>query len=236
MFLSIIGLFEFYRVSRVRGVRPINIAAYLLTIFYYVLLNTKYDMNKFIPIALLFFLILMCIPVIYIKFNYFDIAITTFGFLYISLLFSTIPLVNAKQHGNYLVWFIFISSWLCDTAAYYTGRLFGKRKLCPSVSPKKTVEGSVGGVLGSVLGCVIYGFILNHFALDIPMYHYLAIGLISGIICQFGDLTASSIKRNSNVKDYSTLIPGHGGILDRFDSILFAGVVVYYYITFIIGI
>jgi phosphatidate cytidylyltransferase len=236
MLLSIMGLFEFYRVSRVRGVKPLNIAAYLLTIFYYYILNTKYDMNMFIPIALLLFLILLCLPVINVKFNYFDIAITIFGFLYISILFSTIPLVNAKEYGTYLVWFIFISSWICDTAAYYTGRLFGRRKLCPKVSPKKTVEGSVGGILGSVLGCVIYGFILNHFVLNIPMYHYFAIGLLAGVLCQFGDLTASSIKRNSEVKDFSNLIPGHGGILDRFDSILFAGVVVYYYITFIIGI
>jgi len=236
MLLSILGLFEFYKVSRVRGVKPLNIAAYLLTIFYYVIINTKYDINKFIPIALLVLLILMCIPVIDVKFTYFDVAITVLGFLYVPVLFSAIPLVNGKEYGKYLVWLIFISSWLCDTAAYYTGRFFGKRKLCPKVSPKKTVEGSLGGVLGSVLGCAVYGFILNHFVLDIPMYHYLAIGLISGILCQFGDLTASSIKRNSNVKDYSNLIPGHGGILDRFDSILFSGAVVYYYLTYIIGL
>lgn len=236
MLLSIMGLFEFYKVSRVKGVKPFNMAAYLLTIFYYVIINTNYNMNKFIPIALLVLLMLMCIPVLNVKFNYFDIAITVLGFLYVPVLFSSIPLVNGKEYGNYLVWFIFISSWLCDTAAYYTGKFFGKRKLCPQVSPKKTVEGSLGGILGSVLGCTIYGFILNYFALNIPMYHYFAIGLISGILCQFGDLTASSIKRNSDVKDYSNLIPGHGGILDRFDSILFSGAVVYYYITYIIGL
>jgi phosphatidate cytidylyltransferase len=142
---------------------------------------------------------------------------------------------NRIKH-RYFVWFIFISSWLCDTAAYYSGRFFGKRKLCPKVSPKKTVEGSLGGVLGSIAGCAVYGFILNHYTLNIPMYHYLLIGLISGILCQFGDLTASSIKRYSDVKDYSNLIPGHGGILDRFDSILFSGAVVYYYITYIMGL
>lgn len=236
MLLSIMGLFEFYKVSKVKGVKPINIAAYLMTIYYYVILNTKYDINKFIPIALLILLILMCLPVINIKFTYFDIAVTLLGFFYIPVLFSTIPLVNGKEYGKYLVWLIFISSWLCDTAAYYTGRFFGKRKLCPDISPKKTVEGAIGGVIGSVLGCLIYGFAINHFALNIPMYHYLIIGLISGILSQFGDLTASSIKRYSNVKDYSNIIPGHGGILDRFDSILFSGAVVYYYITFIIGL
>lgn len=210
--------------------------AYLLCIFYYIIINTDYKLYSFIPIFLLVFLILMCLPVINTKYTYFDIAITLLGFLYIPLLFSTIPLVNGKEYGQYLVWLIFISSWLCDTAAYYTGKKFGKTKLCPLVSPKKTLEGSIGGILGSVLGCTIYGFLLNYFVLDIPLYHFLLIGLICGVMCQFGDLIASSIKRLSDVKDYSNIIPGHGGILDRFDSILYSGAVVFYYVTFIMGL
>ena len=145
-------------------------------------------------------------------------------------------MVNQKTSGNYLVWFIFITSWLCDTAAYYVGKYLGKHKLCPKVSPKKTIEGSLGGLMGSIISCSVYAYIISRFGVKITVYDGLFIGIISGVLCQFGDLAASSVKRHCGVKDYSNLIPGHGGILDRFDSILFASVVVYYYVTFIMGI
>ena len=131
------------------------------------------------------------------------------------------------EYGKYLVWLVFIASWLCDTTAYYVGRMFGKTKLCPEVSPKKTVEGSIGGLLGSAISCGVFGFIIASYGVNISLIHYVIIGLICGVFCQFGDLVASSIKRYAGVKDYSNLIPGHGGILDRFDSILFSSVVVF---------
>jgi phosphatidate cytidylyltransferase len=145
-------------------------------------------------------------------------------------------LINQKNYGNYLIWLVFISSWLCDTTAYYVGRYFGKNKLCPEVSPKKTIEGSIGGLLGSAVACTIFGVIASTNNVHIALYHYTFIGLLCGVFCQFGDLVASSIKRFVKVKDYSNLIPGHGGVLDRFDSILFASVVVYYYISLVLGL
>ena len=114
--------------------------------------------------------------------------------------------------------------------AYFTGMLLGKHKLCPKISPKKTIEGSIGGILGSVILCAAFS------AIFVPqlLVHSIIIGVLGGIISQFGDLTASIFKRKMGIKDYGNLIPGHGGILDRFDSVLFTAPMVYYYILLVL--
>lgn len=236
MILSLLGMHEFYKVIKEKNVNAISSAGYLLCIIYYMTLSKDVNCNLIFFILIITVFAVMCIPVLDIEYNFIDISTTILGFLYVAVFFSFIVLVNTKTNGNYLVWLIFISSWICDTAAYYAGRAFGKKKLCPKVSPKKTVEGSIGGMLGSAIACGIYGFIICSKGISIPIYHFFIIGTICGVFCQFGDLAASSIKRYVGVKDYSNLIPGHGGILDRFDSILFSSVVVYYYLTFIVGI
>ncbi|NFM78273.1 phosphatidate cytidylyltransferase [Clostridium botulinum] len=232
--LSLGGMYEFYKVVKNKDIHPIKIIGYLLCLIYYIpLLNSINYKNIFYIITLAVF-ILLAIPVINLKYNFIDVAITLLGFLYVPIFFSFIVLVNNKTYGNYLVWLIFISAWLCDTTAYYVGKYLGKNKLCPKVSPKKTIEGSIGGIIGASLACTIFGMVIFRLGVSIGIIHYILIGLICGIVCQFGDLVASSIKRYVGVKDYSNLIPGHGGILDRFDSILFSSVAVYYYLTFIL--
>jgi phosphatidate cytidylyltransferase len=236
MILSLLAMHEFYEVIKQKGINTIGIIGYLLCIVYYITLGI--NMN---PKLIFFFLVItvffmLCIQVIDTEYNFIDISTTVFGFLYVAIFFSFIVMVNNKVHGNYLVWLIFISSWSCDTIAYYTGRAFGKTKLCPKVSPKKTMEGSIGGIIGSAVACGIFGLFIISKGVIASKYNFFVVGIICGIFCQFGDLTASSIKRYVGVKDYSNLIPGHGGILDRFDSILFSSVAVYYYITFIMGI
>lgn len=234
--LSLLGMYEFYKVVKEKDIYAFGIIGYILCCIYYYNLETVFD-NSFILyilIAAVFFC--LCIPIINPNNTFIDAAITILGFVYVAVFFSFIVLVNVKENGKFLIWLIFISSWLCDTCAYYCGRFFGKNKLCPKVSPKKTVEGSIGGLIGSMVGCGVFGVFAKKYGVDIDIYHYLAIGLLCGIFGQFGDLAASSIKRYVGVKDYSNLIPGHGGILDRFDSILFSSVVVYYYLTFVIGI
>ncbi|MGV8980292.1 phosphatidate cytidylyltransferase [Clostridium sp.] len=239
MVLSLFGMYEFYKVSRKKHYKPIGIIGYALCIVYYLNMGNDFgaSFNIYILIAAIF--LLLCIPVLYTNYNFVDVALTIFGFLYVAVFFSFIVFINNKQYGGYLVWIVFICSWVCDTAAYYSGRFFGKggkHKLCPKVSPNKTIEGSIGGLLGSVIGSTIYGYIISRYGVPIQLYHFVIIGVICGIFGQFGDLIASSIKRYVGAKDYSSLIPGHGGILDRFDSILFVSVVAFYYITFILGI
>jgi len=239
MVLSLFGMYEFYKVSRKKHYKPIGLVGYVLCIVYYLNMTSDFSQSFNIYILIAGIFLLLCIPVLYTSYNFVDIALTIFGFLYVAVFFSFIVFINNKPYGEYLVWIIFICSWVCDTAAYYSGRYFGKggkHKLCPKVSPNKTVEGSIGGLLGSVIGCTIYGYAISRYGVPIELYHYPIIGIICGVFGQFGDLIASSIKRFVGAKDYSSLIPGHGGILDRFDSILFVSVVAFYYITFIIGI
>lgn len=231
--LSIAGLYEFYKAVKEKKINPISIIGYLLLAVFYLLGN---NFEYIMYILVLFTVILLIIPVVNLKYTFIDVAITLIGFLYVGILFSFIPLVNNKPSGEFLVWLIFIGSWVCDTAAYYSGKYLGKRKLCPQVSPKKTIEGSIGGLLGSTLGCGVFGIIVSSYVSEVQVIHFFLIGTLCGIMGQFGDLVASSIKRYVGIKDYSNLIPGHGGILDRFDSILFNAVVVFYYLTFIVGI
>ncbi|WP_123054055.1 phosphatidate cytidylyltransferase [Clostridium sp. JN-1] len=235
MILSLMGMYELYKVMREKDVNhPIGILGYALCIVYYVTLSKSVNTQLMFFTIIMAVFILLCIPVLNLKYNFIDVSLTIFAFLYSAVFFSFIVLVSNKDYGNYFVWIIFIVSWGCDTAAYYIGKNFGKNKLCPKVSPKKTIEGSIGGIVGSTIGCLLFGMFINSKAIIIPLYHYIILGIICGIFSQFGDLTASSIKRHAGVKDYSNLIPGHGGILDRFDSILFSSVIVYYYLTFII--
>ena len=128
------------------------------------------------------------------------------------------------------LWLIFACSWGCDTSAYCVGMTLGKHKLAPVLSPKKSVEGAIGGVLGAVLIGVLYALAINKFTTStgINVWYYAAISAVGAIISQVGDLAASGIKRNHDIKDYGRLIPGHGGILDRFDSVIFTAPIIYY--------
>lgn len=231
--LSLLGMYEFYNALKQKDFHPIPIIGYILVLFYYF---TKTNFSTLTYIFVFATFILLMIPVINLKYTFIDVSLTLLGFLYVGVFFSFIYLVNKKMGGEYLVWLIFIGSWITDTAAYYSGKFFGKHKLCPKVSPKKTIEGSIGGILGATIFCGIFGFIVSKSENLFPLYNYFIIGALCGVFSQFGDLIASSIKRYVGIKDYSNLIPGHGGILDRFDSILFSGLVVFYYLTFIIGI
>ena len=153
-----------------------------------------------------------------------------FGVVYVSVMLSCIYELRLIEDGVFLVWLIFISSWGCDTCAYCIGMLFGKHKMSPKLSPKKSVEGAVGGVAGAVLIGVLYGLAVGS-RIKAEEGHLLPFAIICGagaLISMIGDLAASAVKRNHEIKDYGNLIPGHGGILDRFDSVIFIAPVIYY--------
>lgn len=133
-------------------------------------------------------------------------------------------------HGIFLILFILFSACMTDTFAYFAGSFLGKHKLCPKISPKKTVEGAIGGVIGCVIANVILYAVYNNFIFENPVNNYLPIviaSVITSIVGMCGDLTASLIKRNYGIKDFGNLIPGHGGIMDRFDSIVFVSAAFY---------
>jgi len=231
--LSILALWEFYNALKEKNFKIIKSAGYILLAIYY-LLNNNFEQMMYVLVATAF--ILLILPVINLEYTFIDVSLTLLGFIYCGILFSFVYLINKKTSGEFLVWIIFIGSWLSDTAAYYCGKNFGKHKLSPKVSPKKTVEGSIGGLVGATVFTGIFGILVQRHINIMPIYNYFIIGALCGVFGQFGDLVASSIKRYVGIKDYSNLIPGHGGILDRFDSIIFSATVVFYYLTFIVRI
>ena len=231
--LSMLALWEFYSALKEKNFKPIKSAGYILLVIYY-LLNNNFEHMMYVLVIAAF--ILLILPVINLEYTFIDVSLTLLGFIYCGILFGFVYLVNAKRYGEFLVWIIFIGSWLSDTAAFYCGKLFGKHKLSPRVSPKKTIEGSIGGLIGATIFTGIFGIIVQMYTNIMPIYNYFIIGALCGVFGQFGDLVASSIKRYVGIKDYSNLIPGHGGILDRFDSIIFSATVIFYYLTFIVGI
>ena len=157
-----------------------------------------------------------------------DLGVTLVGIVYIPVLLSMLIFIYGLERGHILVWLVFVIAWLGDTFAYFIGISLGKHKLCPSISPKKSVEGAVGGLLGSAAGAILFGYILYKlYGIDLGMTKLAGVGVIGGVSAQLGDLTASIIKRYTGVKDFGSIIPGHGGILDRFDSIMFTIPVVY---------
>ena len=144
------------------------------------------------------------------------------GVGYVVVSFTSLGLIRYMENGSYLFELVFIGAWVSDSMAYFTGRLLGKHKLCPELSPKKTVEGAIGGIVSDVIAFLLYGLIIETVYPNMQAnYLVLAIlGVSLAVVSQLGDLFASLIKRERGIKDYSNILPGHGGILDRFDSCL----------------
>lgn len=141
--------------------------------------------------------------------------------VYVMTGFVSLAILRDIKHGQYLFYIPLVAPMLCDIFAYLAGRAFGKHKLIPKISPNKTVEGSIGGTLACTLFCVLYGVVLNsNFEKMLPIWTFAVGGVVIAVISQLGDLAASAIKRKYDIKDYGKIFPGHGGVMDRFDSIV----------------
>ena len=178
----------------------------------------------------LVYLIILFTAIVFAKgrLDYTLVASAFMGVLYTSLSFTCI--VMLREAGAYLYLLVFIGPWVSDIFAYLCGRLFGKHKLIPEVSPKKTVEGSIGGIIFTAIAFIVYGMIIQRFFASDVSFNIITmaiVGAVISIIAQIGDLAASAIKRRFDVKDYGNLLPGHGGVLDRFDSVLLTAPVLY---------
>jgi phosphatidate cytidylyltransferase len=162
-----------------------------------------------------------------------DIAYTLLGIIYIPFLLSFAIMTRNLERGFEFIWLVLIGSIMTDVFAYFVGVSLGKNKIIPHISPKKTIEGSIGGAIGCMLIMMLYGkVIMNRMgAAPISLYHFAVMGFLCGVVAQFGDWAASAIKRYSGIKDFGNLIPGHGGIMDRVDSILFVSPLVYIYVS-----
>ncbi|MCJ7856875.1 phosphatidate cytidylyltransferase [Lachnospiraceae bacterium NSJ-143] len=238
--ISIIGIYEFYKAlsGKILPVHLFGFAACAVFVpFAEKIVSTGNMFNAFT--ACFIVLLLSYMVLFHKKCNDRDVFITFFGFYYVCFLLTHIYLVRSYTYGQYFVWLIFIASFVCDTGAYFTGMLLGKHRLIPDLSPKKTIEGAIGGVVWATAASVIFGIVIERkFMLDQVATVFLCtiIGIAGSMLSQIGDLAASSFKRMVGIKDYGNLIPGHGGILDRFDSVIITAPVVYYVMVALIEV
>jgi len=231
-FAIFIGLYEFYRMIEKGGLGCYKWAGIILGI----LLSAAIFKGTYINLVIAASVIILFIIRIFEgntsdnTFSY--VSNTIFGIVYVSFLMSYLGVIRASgDNGRELIFFVLLITWMGDTTAYYGGKGFGKHKLAPAISPKKTVEGAIIGLIGSIVGAII----AKSWFLDISILNAIAAGILIGVFGQFGDLSESIIKRNLQVKDSGGIIPGHGGILDRVDSLLFSAPVFYYYYRFIVN-
>lgn len=175
------------------------------------------------------FVYVLCFP----KYQAEQIAFSVFSFLYAPVMLSFIDFIRMEENGRIMVWFILICSWGCDTCAYCVGKLTGKKKIFPVLSPKKSLEGCIGGVVGAALIGLVYSFFLMDREPEV-LGGVALICALGAAVSMAGDLAASAIKRNKGIKDYGRLIPGHGGIMDRFDSVIVTAPLVYFLSVFLL--
>ncbi|MDO5095482.1 MAG: phosphatidate cytidylyltransferase [Peptostreptococcaceae bacterium] len=225
---SLMALYEYFRVFEKNNYKPMTFISYLLTIIMYSMISLSSLQFSHIVINMLYLLVASgAYLIITRKIRIEDLMVSVLGFVYIPVFLSHINLLS--QMGTIYIWLVFIFAWVSDISAYFSGMFFGKHKLIPEISPKKTVEGAIGGIAGTVIFTV--GFAM-FFKEPSPM-HFVPLAIVGSVVSQLGDLFASAIKRALQIKDYGNIIPGHGGVLDRFDSILFTAPLTYYGITLI---
>lgn len=239
--MCLIGVYEMAKCLGFERKYAITIPMYLVALILPMLRHDKYDIlfnhnNAYLAFAMiiLFSMLIYVLAYVMLKKNTIKLSeILTFYalFVYVVGCFTSMVVVrytNANLatngesvSGAYVYLLAFMGAWVCDTFAYFTGRFFGKHKLIPEISPKKTIEGSIGGIIFTVGAFALYTLIVNSFfGQSLSYLKVCIIGFVLSIISQIGDLVASSVKRQYNLKDYGNLFPGHGGVLDRFDSVM----------------
>ncbi|MCR5673902.1 MAG: phosphatidate cytidylyltransferase [Lachnospiraceae bacterium] len=234
--VSVIGMYEFYHAVGVledkKRIDLITGVGYAFAVIYYVFMFfAKNRMFALIFVSVVLLLVLLASYVFtFPKYKAKSIVYSFYGFFYVAVMLSFIYLTRDLDDGIFIVWLIFFSSWFCDVFAYFTGMLMGKHRLAPVLSPKKSIEGAIGGIVfpaifGGLYGWFVKGYVTPGFSI-VPVFAILC--AIGAAVSQIGDLSASAVKRNFDIKDYGNLIPGHGGILDRFDSVIFTAPMIYF--------
>ena len=238
--LGLIGMHEFFQAFSKEN-KGLHLIAYMFAVFYGVFMEAIVNANNYFNIFVSVFLVILLIYTVtcHSRTNALDGMTGFFCFFYAFFLLSHIYLIREYTYGKLFIWLPFIAAFACDTGAYFVGISIGKRKLISSLSPKKTVEGSIGGIVTATLLALLYGWwIEKSFVLEGVNIQLLCglTGFIGSFLAQIGDLAASAMKRMTGIKDFGKLIPGHGGVLDRFDSVILTAPVVYYIMLFLIRV
>lgn len=229
--LALLGLREFFLLVEKAGWTPVKLPGYLfLPVMFGALLLGNHFLVLLLWVSL--FLVFTLLPVFYPgRFTYWGTAASFWGLVYLGVLPAYLLLIRSLEAGLYLTVFLLALIWITDIMAFFVGRSLGKRPLAKQISPNKTVEGTMGGIAGSLVAGVLLGAIL-----PVPSLTWLGgglLGLLIGGAGTLGDLAQSALKRSVHVKDTGSFLPGHGGMLDRFDSLLFAAPVFYYCFYFL---
>jgi CDP-diglyceride synthetase len=254
---TVAGTWEYFRALRMHGYQPIEAPAFLAVIL---LQFAAWNVSRGDLIALLPVLLALLVigTLVYAIFSrnvrpLTNVAVTFLGVVYIGWLFSYLIFLRSlsgtvdvwpfhglqlargaldfSAQGAWVVLYVLATTWSADAGAYFVGMRYGKRPLAPRLSPKKSVEGAAGGLAASILMSLLWGTWIG-----IPWYHCLILGAILGPLGEVGDLCESALKRDLGIKDFGGIMPGHGGVLDRFDSVLFTAPVAYYYLSFMVGL
>lgn len=234
--LAFFGIIEYTRAVN-RMFRPKINRILMIALAVMLMVTIKLDYYFLMPVLLVSFIVIFCYEILSGNVEIQRGSATLMGLIYVPVMFGHLFLFETVNKGAYYMWLIFVIAFTTDTAAYFIGKSIGNRKIAPLISPKKTIAGSVGGVIVAALCTILYGTILSsYFSFVLPWYLYLIIGVFGSIAGQCGDLMASMIKRKAKIKDFGTILPGHGGILDRFDSILFIIPLIYIFAKLTIGI
>lgn len=239
--VAFLGLHEFYGLIQKKGIH-LSKVIFLTNGLIFVFLSLANINNGLIFDLFLFYILISILISQLFRSNQSNPLLSTslslLGILYVGWLAAHLLYLRGLPGGFFYVILVLLVTWANDTGAYFVGINLGKRKLCPHISPNKTIEGSLGGLISSLVAIFIIGFWINNTSpqFTFSLIELLVLGIIISMAAQFGDLVESLFKRDADLKDSSNLIPGHGGILDRFDSLLFTAPVVYYYLrVFIIN-
>ncbi len=221
--LATVGLYEFARMTDGKQqflLVPVLLGVWLMLLGSYLQWENWASLGILVTFCIVFAVAVFQFPAFHVE----DIAVNFLGLLYIGWTMAHLIAFDSLGNGRLLVLYLFVAIWSSDSGAYFVGRFLGRHKLCPRVSPKKTVEGSIGGIITT---CVLLS-LLNLYVHMLSSVTVLVIAVVISLVGQIGDLMESLIKRYYGVKDSGKLIPGHGGVLDRFDSIMLAAPVMYY--------
>lgn len=227
LIISLVGVYELYKVLGIEK-KTVGITGYVALLSYYALLY----LGKTDKMMILMVVFLICLLAQYVfmfpKYKTEEISNAIMCMLYAGVMLSYLYSVRQGNNGAYTVWLIFLCSWGSDTCAYVAGVAFGKHKMAPVLSPKKSIEGAVGGVIGAaILGAVYAAVFADKINMGNPILVFAVVCAVGALISMVGDLAASAIKRNHDIKDYGKIIPGHGGIMDRFDSVIYVAPIIW---------
>lgn len=233
---ALLGIREFHSIGTRPGGHPLLLLGFLFTSLFIV--NAYFHPRFDYPYTAPLLAAAVVVPLLWLLRHYpreeaFPHWIwTTAGIIYVGWMLSYYVAMRGLDQGREWVLLALLTTFACDTAAFFTGRAWGKRPLAPAISPKKTWEGAIGGFAAAAAAALILYTLLDITHLNYT--HAIILGCLIGIFAQTGDIFESSLKRRSGVKDSGSLIPGHGGILDRLDSVIFSGLIVYYYAIFLL--